>query len=57
MKNSKFDAKRFLNAKTLNPLEENTIRGGVAGDNVKVRVTVTVKETVTETESGSGCGC
>ncbi|MDY3526049.1 hypothetical protein JSO61_003230 [Riemerella anatipestifer] len=57
MKNSKFDAKRFLNAKTLNPLEENTIRGGVAEDNVKVRVTVTVKETVTETESGSGCGC
>ncbi|MGP2571440.1 hypothetical protein ACT4R9_11155 [Ornithobacterium rhinotracheale] len=54
MKKSKFDAKRFLNAKTLNPLEENTIRGGIA-DNVKVKVVV--RETVTETETGSGCGC
>lgn len=50
MKSKKFDAKSFLNAKTLSPLEQNQIRGGKA-DGVKVKVKVS--ETVTETETES----
>jgi hypothetical protein len=44
MKTKKIDAKSFLNVKTLSPLEENEIKGGIG-------VKVTVKETVTVTES------
>ena len=44
MKTQKIDAKSFLNVKTLSPLEESEIKGGIG-------VKVTVRETVTETES------
>ncbi|CEJ69013.1 hypothetical protein SAMN05421866_0314 [Chryseobacterium oranimense] len=49
MKNKSFNAKSFLNAKTLSPLDESKIRGGLSADGVKVSVKETVKETVTET--------
>lgn len=43
MKKIKFDAKQFLGAEILSPLEQNKIRGGFAGaeadlDNVVVKV-------------------
>jgi hypothetical protein len=35
MKNSKFDAKSFLQVKTLSPLETISIKGGLAEDKQK----------------------
>jgi len=45
MKTKKIDAKSFLNVKTLSPLEENEIKGGIG---VKITVKEKEKETVTE---------
>ncbi|WP_456315200.1 hypothetical protein [Pseudomonas shirazensis] len=42
MKNQKFDAKSFLNVKTLSPLEETQVKGGLE-DDVKVKVKIKIK--------------
>jgi len=35
MKNQKFDAKSFLNVKTLSPLESSQVKGGLQDDDDK----------------------
>ncbi|MBQ4819271.1 hypothetical protein [Aquimarina sp. MMG016] len=47
MKNQKFNAREFLNVKTLSPLEETQIVGG--RDKVKVKVKVKIKTRLTTT--------